>query len=239
MSSGGSGRKALRQTRTQHIEHHFKVLLGRHAGHPRVVFTHDEATGGQAVNALPEDLHHQLDVLRAPGQQAHLGHLADQFAGAGVGVLRGVAVLHAGGLVGRMGPTGHEDEGVFVRVLHAKAHIGAAQRTQARPAGLGLRHRLLDEAGELQQVFVHRLGDERGLVAKQRVHDGGGVARQFGHFAQRDFVDPTLANELAHDLDDGLATLLSLAGLALLGGGQGHERDLRSSGFVWVGMPPG
>ena len=96
-------------------------------------------------------------------------------------------------------------------MLEAILDVGAADQGDALPriiaAGAGRAH----GAYQFQQVLVHGLGDQGGLVAEQRVHDGGGKAGRLGHLADGNGARAALFDEVLDDVDDVLAPRLSLA----------------------------
>ena len=143
--------------------------------------------------------------------QAGLRQLAEQVQRVGIRVLLDIAVFHFDGVDFRVRTQLHEDQRILVGMLEAVLDVGAADEADAFPrvhAGVaGGAH----GAYQFQQVLVHGLGDQGGLVAEQRVHDGGGKSGRFGHFADGNGARATLFDEILDDVDDVLAPRLSLA----------------------------
>ena len=145
---------------------------------------------------------------------AHLARLcqfAEQVQCVGVRVLFDIAVFHVDGVDLRMRAQFHEDQRIFVGMLEAVLDVGAADQADAFPgvhaAGAGGTH----GAHQFQQVLVHGLGDQGGLVAEQGVHDGGGKTGRLGHLADGDGARAALLDEVFHDVDDVLAPRLGFA----------------------------
>ncbi|MFN4265706.1 MAG: hypothetical protein ACK4F8_08190 [Aquabacterium sp.] len=131
-------------------------------------------------------------------------------------------MLHSGRFVGCVRAPLHEQEGVLVRVGDTKVHVSPRGGPDAIERVRVLEHGLAHDSRQLQHVFVLCLGDQSAFVFKQGIDHGGGIARQLGHFAQRDLARAAFLDQLAHDLDDGFATVLGFALLANVLGAQRH-----------------
>ncbi|MGN6182153.1 MAG: hypothetical protein ACTHQM_00690 [Thermoanaerobaculia bacterium] len=194
------------QTIRDHVDRCFCARFHRRPRDP-LVFALRDLERDDAVDAAPDCLRDEIDVVQAVARFALRDEVGDDALQKRVRVFRRISlVLEIADRVLRR----HEHEPVVARILEAESDVRVACGTKALHGIFDFRD-LREAVGELLEIAVAELGEERVFVFEVEVNRGRGVLDPIGDAAHRDRVNSFIRKEFARRIENPGADFLTFA----------------------------